>query len=517
MISPRAIEEYLARPTDNFHWLKNLPDHELDEMLAAIRPLPQFNAEPLNRAQKIGFIIGVAYPYWMFHLEMGTGKTRLTLELLRWRMQTGKVKSALVLVSSDVLVLGWRDEILRWGITEIPHILLLGSSQEKWERLKSMEHGIAIATHTGFSTMVSKLAPSRNGGKQHYQPLGEHIAYMRSTFPMFVLDESTRVGSHQSLAFKVCKAVMSEAKVRYALAGRLFGRDLMPVWAQFYLVDQGESFGSTLGMFREVFFKAKRAYFGGMEYTFNPRREEQFHKFLSHRSIYISANECTDLPEMVKVQKHCQFPQDTQVYYKKCVADIIAAKRDVREMQNAFLRMRQISSGFVGVVDDELEEKSEIEFPNNPKLDLLVELLQELPAGRKAVVFHEFMLSGRKIAAALTKSKVKFGKLDASTKDWDKVKNKFNNGDTDVLVVSWKKGGYGLNLQAASYCFFYETPVGAIDRDQCERRIWRQGQKNKCFIYDLVMKDSMDAKILDYHNKASNLFEAIVKDPSILG
>jgi SNF2 family DNA or RNA helicase len=259
-----------------------------------------------------------------------------------------------------------------------------------------------------------------------------------------------------------------------------------------------------LGMFREVFFKSKRAYFGGMDYTFNPHREEQFQKFLSHRSIYFSVDEVTDLPEMVKVQKQCQFPQDTQVYYKKCVADIIAAKRDVREMQNAFLRMRQISSGFVGVIDDELE-------------DLLIELLQDLPTGRKAVVFHEFMWSGNKIAAALTKAKIKFGQLNASTKDWDRVKNKFNNGDTDVLVVSWKKGGYGLNLQTASYCFFYETPVGAIDRDQCERRIWRQGQKNKCFIYDLVMKDSMDSKILDYHGKAANLFEAIVKDPSIVG
>jgi SNF2 family DNA or RNA helicase len=81
-------------------------------------------------------------------------------------------------------------------------------------------------------------------------------------------------------------------------------------------------------------------------------------------------------------------------------------------------------------------------------------------------------------------------------------------------VVSWKKGGYGLNLQAASYCFFYESPVGAIDRDQCERRIWRQGQKNKCFIYDLVMKDSVDSKILLFHTAATNLFEAMVKDPS---
>ena len=513
MIASRAIEEYLTRPVDNFLWLKTLSDHELDDMLSAIQPAPHF-VEPLNRAQKVGFILGVAYDNFLYHLEMGTGKTRLTLELLKWRMQAGKIKSALILANADTVVQGWEDEIRKWDI-DIPFTLLLGSSREKWKLVEDMEDGIAVATHTGFSTMVSKLFPGKKG-KQHYAPVPDHVRYMQNKFDAFVIDESTRVGNSQSLSFKVCRAVMStNGAVRYALAGRLFGRDPMPVWSQFYLVDHGASFG-PLGLFREVFFKSKPGYWGGREYIFNKRREPEFQKFLGHRSIYFSVDEVTDLPEMLKVKKHCHFPNDTVVYYQRCVQEIIDAKKNYREINNVFLRMRQISSGFVGVVDDEDGEKSEIEFPLNPKLDLLIELLQELPEDRKAVVFHEFMWSGKKITDALKKAKIKHGVLNASTKDWDKVKNQFNNSNTNVLVASWKKAGYGLNLQQASYCFFYESPVGAIDRDQCERRIWRQGQRNKCFVYDLVMQGSVDAKILDFHNKAANLFEAIVKDPSVI-
>jgi len=516
MISPLAISDYLNREADDFRWLKTLPDAQLDEWLYSIKPTPKFK-EPLNRAQKVGFILGVAHKQFVFHFEMGTGKSRLTLELLKWYIENGYIDRALVLANADTVVQGWQDEILRWDIG-LPFKILLGSSAAKWDMLESFNLGIAVATHVGFATMVSELVPSRTGkSDRRYKPVREHVDYMRKKFGAVVIDESTRVGNNKTLAFEVCKQVMQSADIRYALAGRLFGRNPMPVWAQFYLVDGGDSFGPTLGLFREVFFTAKRGYFGGMEYTFNKKREPEFQRFLGHRSIYFAIDEVTDLPELVKVRKHCMFPEDTLRYYRRCVDEILHSKGNYREMQNAFLRMRQISSGFVGVSDDEEGETTEIEFPENPKLDLLVELLQELPEGKKAVVFHEFKWSGRQIANALKKAKIPFGQLNAETKDWDRVKNKFNNSDTDnILVVSWRKGGYGLNLQAASYMFFFESPVGSIDRDQCERRIWRQGQRNRCFIYDLLMKDSVDSRIIMFHSHAANLFEALVKDPSLI-
>jgi hypothetical protein len=514
MISPRSLSAYLGREVDDFRWVKNMSDKELDDTLSDIRPAPIFN-EPLNRAQKVGFILGVAYKQFVFHFEMGTGKTRLSLELLKWFIQNGFISRALILANSDTVVQGWQDEILRWNI-ELPFKILLGNSASKWDMLNSFNLGIAVATHTGFSVMVSELEYSGRGDKREYVPVPNLIQHMRGLFDAFVIDESTRVGNSRSLSFRVCRAVMEDAPIRFALAGRLFGRDPMPVWAQFYLVDQGASFGPTINLFRGAFFTAKQGYFGGMEYKFNKKMEPQFQKFLGHRSVYFGIDEVTDLPELTKIRRMCMFPADTEVYYRRCVDEILKSKGNYREVQNAFLRMRQISSGFVGVFDDEEGETTEIEFPDNPKLDLLIELLQDLPSGRKAIVFHEFKWSGLQIAKALKKAKIVFGQLNASTKDWDQVKAKFDKSDLDLLVVSWRKGGYGLNLQAANYMFFFESPVSSLDRDQCERRIWRQGQRNRCFIYDLLMKDSVDARIIQFHSTAANLFEALVKDPSLI-
>lgn len=516
MISPRSISAYLSREVDNFQWVKTLSDKELDYMIREIKPAPVFK-EPLNRAQKVGFILGVAYKHWVYHYEMGSGKTRLALELLNWFIGNGFISRALVLANSDTVVQGWQDEILRWNIN-LPFKILLGNTRAKWDMLNSMELGIAVATHTGFSVMVSELEYVGQGDKREYVPVPKHIDYMRNKFAGFVIDESTRVSNSQSLSFRVCRAVMEDAPIRFALAGRLFGRDPMPVWSQFYLVDQGASFGPTINLFRGSFFTAKRGYFGGMEYKFNKKMEPEFQKFLGHRSVYFGIDEVTDLPELTRVRRACMFSAETEVYYRRCVDEILKSKGNYREVQNAFLRMRQISSGFVGVIDDEDGETSEIEFPDNPKLDLLIELLQDLPIGKKAVVFHEFKWSGAQIAKALKKAKIDFGQLNASTstKDWEKIRDRFVNGNIDILVVSWRKGGYGLNLQAANYAFFFESPVSSLDRDQCERRIWRQGQQNRCFIYDLLMKDSVDARIISFHSSAANLFEALVKDPSLI-
>ena len=86
MIARSAISNYVARPADNFLWMKSLTETELDELLDDIRPRVRAEVYELNTAQKVCFLIGVAYGYFVFHLDMGTGKTRVTLELINWYM-----------------------------------------------------------------------------------------------------------------------------------------------------------------------------------------------------------------------------------------------------------------------------------------------------------------------------------------------------------------------------------------------------------------------------------------------
>jgi len=221
---------------------------------------------------------------------------------------------------------------------------------------------------------------------------------------------------------------------------------------------------------------------------------------------------------VVPVTELVKFDDEARAYYERLVKQVLAARGNMREMKNVFLRMRQISSGFIGLKDDETGERAEIEFQENPKLERLLELLDQLPDGRKAVVFHEFTYSGKKITSLLKEELgVKPIWLWSGTKDTKRELQRFaTDNNCTVAVINNKVGAFSLDgLQdVANYTFVYESPVSSIDREQLERRLVRQGQKRTVFQYDLLVEKTVDQKIRDYHKEGEALFDALLRNPA---
>ncbi len=512
MINKRAIEEYLKEPRDNFAWVKKLTEEQLDDEIAK---LGYKLAIPLMKHQKASFIAGTIYPHLCYWLSMGVGKTAIMLELLNFFYQkkflTGKT---LILGPTDEVVQGWENEIQKWG-TDLSCTLLLGSSEEKWAQFADAT-GLVIATYIGLAHMVSSLQPSKTKGKNELVIDLKKLPSLEG-IEALVLDESTKIANHQSLSFKVCNQISKGCAVRYALAGRPFGRDPISLWAQFYLVDRGATLSPFIGFYRETFFTKRKLVWhpNAIEYVFDPKKQADLTRITSHRSISYSIDECVSLPDLVRIKRHVNFPPETLVYYNNLIRDMIAARGDVTLIKNVFIRMRQLSSGFLGLKDDETGERAEIEFDSNPKLDLLFELIDEMPQDCKCLVFHEYTHSGKRISQELKNRKIKGGWLWSGTKNWKEMERRFREDPNfRVLVINSKKGAYGLNLQEANYVFYYESPVSGIDRDQSEKRAHRTGQKRTVFLYDLLVSGSMDDRILDYQAEGRSLFQALVTEPA---
>jgi SNF2 family DNA or RNA helicase len=300
-----------------------------------------------------------------------------------------------------------------------------------------------------------------------------------------------------------------------------FGRDPSPLWAQHYLVDKGATLGPTLGLFRAAFFTEQpnpwdpRGF--KKDYTFKRAMQPQLSRVLQHRSITYTADECIDLPPIRRLMETVRLPPEMRDYYTQIVDQAIAAKGDMQAMTNAFLRLRQLSSGYIGLKDDETGARAELEFDTNPKLDRLLDLVRSLPGGAKAVIFYEFTRSGRKIVEALQKElKVSTIWLWSGTKNAKTELARFTDGPALFAVINNKVGAYSLDgLQVAHYEFFFESPLSAQDREQAERRLRRQGQQARTvFVYDLICMGTVDAKILEFHSQGRELFAALLKNPS---
>lgn len=528
MILSSAVKQFIKLKRDDHRWMKTLTTKELDLAIAALEPKPSL-PKKMRDSQKVCFLLGVAYPQFSFWLEMGLGKTLISLVLLDYWFKIGRIKKALVFLRSDKAFPTWEKEFPKFGIT-VPFMSLEGNSTQKWEALKNFEYGIVLLTYPGTvamcSTRIKGAKPKKRTRKKKKGLLLDKrkLAELAEGVNAVILDESTAVGSGKSLTHDLNAYLTARVDIRYALAGRPFGRDPTMLWHQQKMIDGGSSLGETLGMFRAALFSAEQNHWGGSihskVYKFNKRKTKILTRLMQHRSISYETPEVMDMPKRIQIREYVPFSTESQAHYRRAAKELISSRGDYTECKNLFLRMRQLTSGFIGFKDDESGDKVQISFDTNPKLDRTVEMLQSLRDTRKAVIFYDFTWSARQLVERIrTQLDRDCIWLWSGTKDSRAALKQFSQDtETGFAVVNNRVGAFSLDgLQdVANYVFFYESPVAVIDRDQAEHRVWRPGQLRKVMEYDMVVKNSVDERILEFHKEGRDLMSAIREDPSVL-
>lgn len=517
-IPRRAVDAFLRRKRRDF---SRYTSKSRDWLQARVEALP---VKPpiwhrLRKEQQVGFVAGVEMRKFCFWYDMGMGKTLLSIALARYFRRyfalRGLRARALVLVPNKINKEEWVDEIKKHS-PRLSYTVLRGSSADKWKQLLRDDSALVIETYGGLVRLLCSQAKDQKKNKTRLAP---NRALVKKLFDAGIcglfMDESimiTRKKGHGSLMHRLCRHIAKRGRFAFALNGTPFGRDPTDMWGQFYIIDEGETLGETLGLFRAAFFKEKVDQWGRIQYEFDNKKMPLLNQIITNRSIRYEADEST-LPRVTKIIKRVSLPLGADNYYAQARKELIAAHGMFTEQKNAFLRMRQISSGFIGYNDDETGEKAKYEFPENPKLDMLMSLVDALTTKHKMVIFHDFIYSGDMIVRRLNEKGIMFSRIYGQTKDGEAQLARFY-GDENyrVMVLQNNSGGFGLNrLRVARYGVYYESPVGTVLRKQTERRIRRQGSEHgTVFLYDLVVPGTVDEQILNAHEAGFDLFEAII-------
>lgn len=518
MIPSIAIKQFLRRERDDCRYYKSLTSEQLEEMIRELPIRPPVWSK-LRLHQKQGLLMGIDLRTGGFHMDTGMGKSLLSMALTLYFKRLGLLKQVLILVPNRTN----RDE---WGLEIEKHVpnetylIPKGTSAQKLEQILASDATFILETYMGLVRMVSTLvAKKKRGkltGKEHLKLSPTKIKHLVRKLGGAFADESSLLGNKFSLFTRVARQLAKHGKIFFELTGTPFGRDPTMLWSQMFLLDGGWSLGETLGLFRAAFFTAKENYWGGTDYKFDPTKEKQLHRFLAHRTVRYEADK-SDLPRMVPIVKQFRLPQDAQAYFDRAKETMLAAHGRFKEQKNAFLRMRQISSGFLGYKDDELGVRASLEFSPNPKLDLCTSLLSEITPNHKVVVFCDFVYSSDLLVRELKRLHIGHVRLYGKTKDTSAVRRAFDRDDkVRVFVVTSAAGWAGLNLQIAKYLIYFESPVSPIVRKQTQRRVERQeSEHDTVFVYDLVGLGTYDQRILDFHAEGRDLFAAIVDGEAV--
>ena len=518
MIPRKAVRAFLERPRADLRRYKRMSDAELCREAAALPVRPPV-WKKLLRDQRTCFVIGAKRGRVAFWADTGIGKTLLSMALARYFRKAKVARRFLILVPGNINLAEWESE-RDLHCPQTSMVVLSGSSKEKWAAVRGGAPLLTVATYGGLVRMACtkvRQIKGRRKGDTVLKPDRKLVAELVKAFDGLIMDESSAdqaVQYRSSLAWRICRQLtkVPERPV-FALSGTPFGRDPTPLWAQMYLVDRGESLGSTLGLFRAAFFKTEENFFGGETHEFKAKMSGVLNKLLAHRSITIEADEAT-LPPVVTQVRDIRLPRDAEDYAIMARDAILKARGNYQETRNAFLRMRQISSGFLGYTDDESGKRAKFTFDESPKLESLISKLQSVVGKYKAVVFHEFIYSGDRICAELDRLKIGYARISAAgKKQIAEERRRFVDPKSDcrVMVMS-NRMAQGPNLQVAKYVEFYESPVDPKTRKQARRRVERQhSEHDRVFVTDYVVRGTYDKRILEYLEQGKDLFDAIIR------
>jgi SNF2 family DNA or RNA helicase len=151
------------------------------------------------------------------------------------------------------------------------------------------------------------------------------------------------------------------------------------------------------------------------------------------------------------------------------------------------------------------------------KLDDLQQRLATLrQEGHRALVFTQFV-EGRYGARALAARLQAFRPLlytgQMSVPQREAVVQEFKEDPSRrVLVLSLRAGGYGLNLQEASYVFHFDRWWNPAVERQAEDRSHRLGQQHPVHVYSYVCEGTIEERIDRVLREKQSLFDEIVDE-----
>ncbi len=412
--------------------------------------------------------------------DMGLGKTVQALALLQNEKNLGATLPSLIVCPTSV-IFNWENEFKRFA-----------------PELKAL-------AHTGLERRRDANFESCDVVMTSYGILRRDLEFLKDAkFHYLILDESQHIKNPASQTAKAVR--LMQAEHRLALTGTPVENNTHELWSQFNFLNPGLL--GSLRYFNETFTKpierdrdeASATMLRKMIFPFILRRaKSEVERDLPEKSENLFY--CKMLKEQRKLYEHWRD------YYRAHVLQQIDLKgwdKSRMYVLEGLTRLRQICC-HPNLVDKEAA-------PESGKFEAFWEMLREIVAeNHKVLVFSQFVRMLKIIARQLDGHHIPYCYLDGHTRDRKTPVEQFQNDpDKKVFLISLKAGGFGLNLTAADYVIIYDPWWNPAAEAQAIDRTHRIGQDKRVFAYKMIVRDSVEEKILQLQERKKALISELI-------
>ena len=172
-------------------------------------------------------------------LDMGLGKSVITLTAIQQLMDDCEVSKTLVVAPKKVAETTWTTEA------------------EKWNHLQSLKVAKVMGTEKQRNLALASKADIYVIGRDSFVWLvGKYGGQL--PFDVLVIDELTSFKSSKSERFKAMRIASPSVKRVIGLTGTPAPNGLIDLWAQMYCIDLGERLGKSVSRYRETYFETHK-------------------------------------------------------------------------------------------------------------------------------------------------------------------------------------------------------------------------------------------------------------------
>ncbi len=401
-------------------------------------------------------------------LDMGLGKTVISLTAVNELLYNYfDVSNVLVIAPLRVAQTTWPDEVRKWD--HLQHLTIskiLGSVKERRAALNTPAD-IHIINRENVVWLVGEY------GKKW-------------PFDMVIIDELSSFKSTKAKRFRVLRRVRPCVKRIVGLTGTPAPNGLIDLWAQVYLLDQGERLGKTITGYRNRYFvPGRRNRHVIYEWDPKPEAEEAIYKKLDDICVSMKAEDWLEMPEKIDRVVPVQIPEKAREKYEQLERDLLLPYEggDVTADNAAVLsgKLLQLANGAV------YDENGAVKEIHSAKLEALDDII-EAANGRPVLVFYAYRHDLARLQERLPEARILDTEKDIE--DW-------NRGMIPVGLAHPASAGHGLNLQTGGNIIVWFGLTWSLELYlQAVARLYRQGQEKSVIVHHLVAENTIDEDVM---------------------
>ncbi len=411
--------------------------------------------------------------------EMGLGKSVQVISLIQSMENHGRV----IIVCPASLVYNWSAEFKKFS-PQTNVLMISGGAEYRKELIEnSSDDAVLITSYDALKRDVE--------------------IYQKMRFDIEVIDEAQYIKNASTMAASSVKEI--NAKFKVALTGTPIENRLSELWSIFDFIMPG---------FLHSYARFKKVFEGPIMKDQDEEVKERLRKLISPFVLRrLKKNVLKDLPDKLEEVMYASLEGEQKELYeaRKQRLKIMLTNQTAKqfnenkiEVLSELTRLRQICCQ-PGLIYEGYQG-------NSAKEEMCINLIQQaIDEGHKILLFSQFTSMLDHLIGQLNQNGIQYHLLTGSTKKEDRAKmvDAFQTDDVPLFLISLKAGGTGLNLTAADIVIHYDPWWNTAVENQATDRAHRIGQENIVTVYRLIVKDTIEERIVELQSGKADLAEEI--------